>query len=656
MPRSSFEEMKKARNGNQRKRKLFENPSNGPKFGQQQAVLEEAVMLPEPMQAQMTSVMEEHAEEMFASMELPVLHEVDEKEIAKKEAQKRSGKTSSITRGNRTMTQMEDLLGELEEHVPIVSEPKKRHWWQKKAKSEPKKETAGLAEYLDVQEKMRLAKNITKGSFSSDTTENKTMLREASKVYVKLIDACYAYLKKAGNFNMEAEEIGLSTKEMLRKEKIIQVLDLARDDISAIQKAKRNLGNIPKEQQSQLNWQDILFSGREATIEVEDYYGTGTLGAGNKTGDNASRALDQGVFTKEVLARVGENVNSVQESISLTFNDRKNILQNDARLGIEESVSGRNAAMSRMAGLLGISGILAESETVKVKDKKTGKIFKGNLMKFAEGKSAYEATEQTGRMVADVTDNIEKRKKLAMSKFTPTVQRDLCSLQILDYICGQNDRHRDNYFLNTDKDGKYTGVQGIDNDMAFGTGAYFAKYNQEDNTKLNMTHYSKMRTVVKENGELSIPYMDNQLAKNIEALEETEIIDALEEFIGPMYIEATLKRFREVKNAIVKERSKEKSDVFKKDNEWNDTTAENMLNKTYFMKLINEKKDEKKENWTEDMYFQEDKSGIWKDYNEYVGESTYFGEMLMEAMGYDIKKFKFLKDSDEVVQYHNRRK
>jgi hypothetical protein len=46
--------------------------------------------------------------------------------------------------------------------------------------------------------------------------------------------------------------------------------------------------------------------------------------------------------------------------------------------------------------------------------------------------------------------------------------KDLADLQVLDYICGNVDRHGGNMFYQFDRNGKFCGVQGIDNDCAFG--------------------------------------------------------------------------------------------------------------------------------------------------------------------------------------------
>ena len=49
----------------------------------------------------------------------------------------------------------------------------------------------------------------------------------------------------------------------------------------------------------------------------------------------------------------------------------------------------------------------------------------------------------------------------------PDVRRELTKLQFLDHLCGQGDRHHNNYFIHRDENGRVT-VTGIDNDQSFG--------------------------------------------------------------------------------------------------------------------------------------------------------------------------------------------
>lgn len=124
-----------------------------------------------------------------------------------------------------------------------------------------------------------------------------------------------------------------------------------------------------------------------------------------------------------------------------------------------DSAPARNTALSRMAGLLGVSHLVATSrEMTIVKD---GKEFKGHFMDAAPG-----------------TDLKNVRKGDPMDLYDISVYdnspglRQVAELQVLDYICGNTDRHKFNLtylFDTTDKHNpKFAGIVGFDNDLSFG--------------------------------------------------------------------------------------------------------------------------------------------------------------------------------------------
>ena len=123
--------------------------------------------------------------------------------------------------------------------------------------------------------------------------------------------------------------------------------------------------------------------------------------------------------------------------------------------------SNRNVATSRVANLLGIGGIVEQSSIVKVKEKSTGKITKGNLMTLAKGDSG--ASIAQGKVYEEMKkkEDIKERIEEAGNKFAPTTQKELTSLQVLDYICGHTDRHANNFFVEYDKIRSYTGRIGV---------------------------------------------------------------------------------------------------------------------------------------------------------------------------------------------------
>ena len=112
------------------------------------------------------------------------------------------------------------------------------------------------------------------------------------------------------------------------------------------------------------------------------------------------------------------------------------------------NLSGRNVATSRLAQLLGIGDMVCESRTAEVKVK--DKVVKGNLMEASGGES-----------LADIGNDY---------KYTKEVVKQTFILEVFDYICGQVDRHFDNFHVITDPKTKtIIGIKAIDNDMSFGT-------------------------------------------------------------------------------------------------------------------------------------------------------------------------------------------
>ncbi len=123
-------------------------------------------------------------------------------------------------------------------------------------------------------------------------------------------------------------------------------------------------------------------------------------------------------------------------------------------------LTSRNIAMSRMAELLGVGGVIAHSQKMVVKS--GDKEMTGCFMEFAEGQDINSADYNSAREFGQV-------------EFTPTASfnQDMINIEILDYFCNQADRHGGNMFYKLsepDERGKRNviGLQGIDNDLAFG--------------------------------------------------------------------------------------------------------------------------------------------------------------------------------------------
>lgn len=123
-------------------------------------------------------------------------------------------------------------------------------------------------------------------------------------------------------------------------------------------------------------------------------------------------------------------------------------------------VGQRNALMSTVADVLGCGDSIAFSEKLNVKTLENGKIVtkKGVLMMPAKG---------VDPSAADLKDPINQMDRSSMENSKGLI-KSAASLQFLDYVCGNTDRHIFNFFYQFDENGKLIGVQGIDNDNSFG--------------------------------------------------------------------------------------------------------------------------------------------------------------------------------------------
>ncbi len=124
------------------------------------------------------------------------------------------------------------------------------------------------------------------------------------------------------------------------------------------------------------------------------------------------------------------------------------VFTRNAKVEPGSSTSFRNVATSRVAGLLGISNLVCNSERVIVKDGKEN-VF-GNIMEEAKG---------------------EKIRTVTRQKYTDQAVLDINTMIIFDILCGEVDRHEENFRYITHMEGPDTiidSVHMIDNDMSFG--------------------------------------------------------------------------------------------------------------------------------------------------------------------------------------------
>lgn len=173
-----------------------------------------------------------------------------------------------------------------------------------------------------------------------------------------------------------------------------------------------------------------------------------------------------------------KNQEAKEHFLEMVDRGNKLSLATDKNLAVGDELSNRNIATSRMAELFGVENLIARSEKMIVK---TGEqTLQGCFMEFAKGVDVQhgdpKALAKINKIPLDKKvikrdvgdDNI--KNEFPPSAYTSGFTKDLCNLEVFDCICDQRDRHAGNVFLQL-KEGKdgnqITGIQGIDNDMAF---------------------------------------------------------------------------------------------------------------------------------------------------------------------------------------------
>ena len=158
-----------------------------------------------------------------------------------------------------------------------------------------------------------------------------------------------------------------------------------------------------------------------------------------------------------------------------------NVGVNEGFLGLEpgQGIDIRNSAMSSVANLLGVNDLIANSKNITVQ-MPDGSFENGTFMEFVESK--------------DVThlDSIDEMRVYGLDAYEgKEVKEQLANLQVLDYICGNVDRHLGNMLYKFDPEThKLASIKGIDNDASF-----FKKRLKKDEGLSQLTSIKKMRVI-----------------------------------------------------------------------------------------------------------------------------------------------------------------
>ena len=230
---------------------------------------------------------------------------------------------------------------------------------------------------------------------------------------------------------------------------------------------------------------------KEKKGKERDRFLCDVLGYGKEWG-NSAKSIKQ----KCGKAAVDELIRGINDDYGRVYT---NVLSG---INPKDRTDDRNAAMSKVASLLGVSNLICNAISMRFKDEK-GNVVSGTFMEMAKG---IDCTNPQQNLLGPLNPD-------AAFYDNPTVLRDLANLQALDYICGNTDRHALNMVF-TFEDGyppQVTGVQGIDNDLSFG-----ARDFPDGHSKLSSL--ANMRVIGEE------------MARKIEALTPEQLKFALREF------------------------------------------------------------------------------------------------------------------------------
>ncbi len=209
-----------------------------------------------------------------------------------------------------------------------------------------------------------------------------------------------------------------------------------------------------------------------------------------------------------------------------------------AKIDVNSSITDRNVATYRMAELLGIQDLIPATQKVVYLDK-DGKEQRGILMAEAKGKELWEAGNDVKRSEADF-----RRESIVYDK---AIYLQLNSLQILDIITGQVDRHDANVMVEY-QDNRIMKLKGIDNDLCFGKVSYKEIMNPEKPV-------SQMKPL-EEKGVPTLGCIDKKVYDSVLALNDEMITYVFADLLTKGEMKALLNRIHGVQKLFRRIRSK----------------------------------------------------------------------------------------------------
>jgi hypothetical protein len=241
--------------------------------------------------------------------------------------------------------------------------------------------------------------------------------------------------------------------------------DEANEQLGKLLENHRKLRKIPADKSDEYVIADMFgcFYHKDRPVNLRNLgFMLGKLGVKTTINQRAAQAM----------IKAWEPLNKV----STYFNGRE--------LGLKdgERVDRRNSGMSAVAEVLGKPNILSRSTDVKFTDGK-GKVVEGTFMDYAQGLDLNSKHKDHYQRIAD--------DPFTGSSKPGAFFKQVSDLQVVDFLCGNIDRHSANLTYIVDDKGKLIGVQGIDNDSSLGCNAPGEKSQQRLPGTANMGVISK---------------------------------------------------------------------------------------------------------------------------------------------------------------------
>ncbi|MCR5625561.1 MAG: hypothetical protein K6G11_10090, partial [Lachnospiraceae bacterium] len=217
---------------------------------------------------------------------------------------------------------------------------------------------------------------------------------------------------------------------------------------------------------------------------------------------------------------------------SKLLKDANNTALYNNRLKIDDNtnVDKRNSAMSMVSELLGCDKLLAKSRnmSLKIGDKN----YKGTFMEKADGEDINTFTVESKMIDLNVSQVDD----------SPSLISDIANMQIIDYICGNVDRHTGNFLYKFEtveteqgQKTKVVGIKGIDNDFSF-----LSDLQKKNNNTGNLVPLENMLIIPKKTADYILQLDVNVLRGMLVGYDLTAV-----------EVDKAVNRFNDVKNAII---------------------------------------------------------------------------------------------------------